>query len=65
MNLPVVPRELVGEAMFPLAPAKGHVTAGDGVFAPCGDHRRVGDWYAGIGGKDLAFFLLVCVDRKG
>ncbi len=64
MNLPVDPREFVGGATFPLAPAKGHVAAGNGMFAPRGDHHCVGDRYAGVGGEDLAFFLLACVDRK-
>ena len=65
MGLPVVPHELVGGATFSFAPAKGHATAGKGMFAPCGDHRCVGDRDACVGGKDLAFFLLTCVDRKG
>ncbi len=65
VGLPVVPHELVGGVTFPLAPVKGHVPAGDCMFAPRGDHCCVGDWYACIGGKDLAFFLLACVDRKG
>ncbi len=65
MDLLVVPCELVGGATFPLVPSKGHVTAGDGVFATCGDHCCIRDRYAGVGGKDLAFFLLAYVDRKG
>ena len=65
MDFSVVPRELVGGATFPLAPSEGHVTAGDDVFAPCGDHCCVGDRYASVGGEDLEFFLLACVDHKG
>ncbi len=65
MGLPVVPRELVGGATFLFAPAEGHVTAGKGMFAPRGDQCSVGDRDACIGGKDLAFFLLACVDLKG
>ena len=55
----------LGGVTFPLPPAEGHVTAGNGMFAPRGDHCCIGNWYAGVGGKDLAFFLLACVDRKG
>ena len=64
VGLPVVPRELIGGVTFLLAPVESHVTAGNGMFAPHGDHHCVGDWYAGVGGEDLAFFLLACVDHK-
>ncbi len=31
----------------------------------CGDHGFVGDGDSGIGGEDLTFLLLPCVDSKG
>jgi hypothetical protein len=55
----------VGLVPYPWPPAKGHVTAGDGMFAPHGDHCCIEDWDACVRGKDLAFLLRVCVDRKG
>ncbi len=50
---------------FPLAPGQCHVAAGQSVLGTCGDHGFVRDGDTGIGGKDLTFLLLPCVDGKG
>ncbi len=65
MGLPVGPSVVNDRAMFPLMPGQRHVAALQGVLGTCGDHGFVRDGDIGIGGKDLTFLLLPCVDGKG
>ncbi len=65
MGLPVGLSVVDNWAMFPLAPGQRHVAARQGVLGTCGDHGFVGDGDTGIGGEDLTFLLLPCVDGKG
>ncbi len=58
MHLPVGPGVIGNGTMFPFAPRQGHVSGGDGVFGPSGDHGSVGDGDAGVVCEYLAFFLL-------
>ncbi len=65
MGLPVGPSVVNDRAAFPLTPGQHHVAARQDVLGTCGDHGFVGDGDTGIGGKDLTFLLLPCVDSKG
>ncbi len=65
VHLPVGPCLVgCGEA-FPFAPAKGHVSTCQDVFASYCYHSFVGDRDTGTGGKDLAFLLFSHVDGQG
>jgi hypothetical protein len=65
VHLPVGPCVVDCREAFPFAPAEGHVSACQGVLASRRHHRFVGDWDAGVGGKDLTFLLFACVDGQG
>ncbi len=65
MGLPVGPSVGNDRLTFPLAPGQHHVATRQGVLGTCGDHGFVGDWDYIIGGKDLTFLLLPCVDGEG
>ncbi len=58
MHLPVGPGVIGNGMMLPFVPCQGHVSSGEGVFGPSGDHGSVGDEDAGVVCEYLAFFLL-------
>ncbi len=64
-GLPVGPSGVDDRATFPLVPGQCHVAARQGVLGTCGDPGFVRDGDSGIGGKELTFLLLPCVDGKG
>jgi hypothetical protein len=65
MGLPVGPGVVNNWMILPLVPGQRHVAACQGVLGTCGNHGFVKDGDTGIGGKDLTFLLLPCVDGKG
>ncbi len=65
MGLPVGPSVVDDWATFLLAPGQRYVAARQGMLGSCGGHSFVGDGDTSIGGKDLTFLLLPCVDGEG